>query len=33
MVTRIGQAEAGEGVTLQLDGRALAVPHPGYRHF
>mgnify|MGYP001544797571 FL=1 len=33
MVTRIGQAEAGEGVTLQLDGRALAVPRPGYRHF
>ncbi len=32
-VTRIGRAEAGQGVELQLDGRALAVPQPGYRHF
>ena len=32
-VTRIGRAEAGEGVALQWDGQVLAVPRPGYRHF
>jgi thiamine-monophosphate kinase len=32
-VTRIGRAEAGEGVVLQWDGQVLAVPRPGYRHF
>jgi len=32
-VTRIGRAEAGEGVELRLDGRTLDVPRPGYRHF
>jgi thiamine-monophosphate kinase len=32
-VTRIGRAEAGEGVVLRWDGQVLAVPRPGYRHF
>lgn len=32
-VTRIGAAIAGEGVELRHGGQALAVPHPGYRHF
>ena len=32
-VTRIGRVEAGEGVVLMLDGQAVAVPEPGYRHF
>jgi thiamine-monophosphate kinase len=32
-VTRIGTVAAGEGVELRLDGKALAVPRPGYRHF
>ena len=31
--TRIGHVEAGEGVSLTLDGRNVAVPKPGYRHF
>jgi thiamine-monophosphate kinase len=30
---RIGRVEAGEGVELMLEGRVLAVPLPGYRHF
>jgi thiamine-monophosphate kinase len=33
MVTRIGRVEAGEGVQFSLEGRFLAVPRPGYRHF
>jgi len=32
-VTRIGRVEGGEGVELQFEGRKLAVPKPGYRHF
>src|SRR5581483_8201574 len=32
-VTRIGAVEAGEGVTLMLDGENIPVPQPGYRHF
>jgi thiamine-monophosphate kinase len=32
-VTRIGRVDAGEGVKLLLEGRSLAVPRPGYRHF
>ncbi|HWA68571.1 MAG TPA: thiamine-phosphate kinase [Rhizomicrobium sp.] len=31
--TRIGHVEAGAGVRLTLDGRDVAVPKPGYRHF
>jgi thiamine-monophosphate kinase len=31
--TRIGQVVAGEGVSLTLDGREVAIPKPGYRHF
>ncbi|HWU55728.1 MAG TPA: AIR synthase-related protein, partial [Rhizomicrobium sp.] len=31
--TRIGQVTAGEGVSLTVNGLALAVPKPGYRHF
>ena len=29
----IGRVEAGEGVTLTLNGAEVAVPKPGYRHF
>jgi thiamine-monophosphate kinase len=32
-VTRIGAVAAGQGVTLNRDGRILTVPNPGYRHF
>ena len=32
-VTRIGRVEAGTGVELTRQGRTLAVPRPGYRHF
>jgi thiamine-monophosphate kinase len=32
-VTRVGQVEAGEGISLTMDGRALAIGNPGYRHF
>jgi thiamine-monophosphate kinase len=32
-VTRIGVAEAGEGITLLQGDRPLAVPQAGYRHF
>jgi thiamine-monophosphate kinase len=32
-VTRIGHAATGEGTVLMLDGKELAVPNPGYRHF
>ena len=31
--TQIGRVEAGEGVSLTLDGKDAAVPRPGYRHF
>jgi thiamine-monophosphate kinase len=30
---RIGRVEQGEGVHLILDGKEIAVPKPGYRHF
>ncbi len=33
VVTRIGTAKAGEGVSLFHDGRTLSVPRSGYRHF
>jgi len=29
----IGQVEAGEGISLTLNGREIAIPKPGYRHF
>jgi len=33
-ITRIGQAEQGSGVELRgADGRAIAVPKPGFTHF
>ena len=32
-VTRIGTVKAGRGVALLYQGRELAVPMPGYRHF
>lgn len=32
-VSRIGQVAAGEGVELRREGRVLAVPRSGYRHF
>jgi hypothetical protein len=32
-VSHIGQVAAGEGVELRREGRVLAVPRPGYRHF
>ena len=32
-VTRIGKVTVGEGVELVREGRILAVPSPGYRHF
>lgn len=31
--TPIGQVVAGEGVSLNVMGREIAVPKPGYRHF
>ncbi len=31
--TRIGRVNDGEGVILKLDGKEIAVPEPGYRHF
>ena len=31
--TRIGKVVAGEGVSLTLAGREIAIPNPGYRHF
>lgn len=31
--TPIGQVVAGEGVSLNVKGREIAVPRPGYRHF
>jgi len=31
--TCIGQVEAGEGISLTLKGREIAIPKPGYRHF
>jgi thiamine-monophosphate kinase len=31
--TRIGHVTAGEGVEFRLDGAAIDVPRPGYRHF
>jgi thiamine-monophosphate kinase len=32
-LTRIGAVVAGEGVELRLDGKVLAIPKAGYRHF
>jgi thiamine-monophosphate kinase len=32
-VSRIGTVRAGEGVVLHHQGRVLAAPKPGYRHF
>jgi thiamine-monophosphate kinase len=32
-VTVIGRIEAGAGVTVRSDGRAIALPHGGFRHF
>jgi thiamine-monophosphate kinase len=32
-VTRIGTVTAGQGVVLMFDGKPVAVPKPGYRHF
>jgi len=31
--TCIGHVRAGEGVSLSVDGKEVAVPQPGYRHF
>jgi thiamine-monophosphate kinase len=31
--TRIGRVGAGEGVSLTLDGKKIAISKPGYRHF
>jgi thiamine-monophosphate kinase len=31
--TQIGQVVAGKGVTLSVDGKEIAIPRPGYRHF
>ncbi|HUO02947.1 MAG TPA: thiamine-phosphate kinase [Rhizomicrobium sp.] len=31
--TRIGLVQAGEGVAVAVDGKPVAVPRPGYRHF
>ncbi len=33
LFTRIGHVEAGEGVSLTLNGSDIAVPKTGYRHF
>jgi thiamine-monophosphate kinase len=32
-VSRVGAVGAGEGLVLRHEGRVLAVPKPGYRHF
>ena len=31
--TQIGRVEAGQGVVLALNGKEIAVPNPGYKHF
>jgi len=31
--TQIGRVEAGQGVSLTLNGREIAITKPGYRHF
>ncbi|HKU63506.1 MAG TPA: thiamine-phosphate kinase [Rhizomicrobium sp.] len=31
--TQIGRVDAGQGVTLTLGGKEIAVPNPGYKHF
>jgi len=31
--SQIGRVESGQGVFLTLEGREIAVPKPGYRHF
>jgi thiamine-monophosphate kinase len=31
--TRIGHVEAGQGVSLTINGSETAIPKPGYRHF
>ena len=31
--TRIGHVESGSGVVFALDGKEVAIPKPGYRHF
>jgi thiamine-monophosphate kinase len=31
--TRIGQVEAGDGISLTIHGTDTALPRPGYRHF
>ncbi|HKU53774.1 MAG TPA: thiamine-phosphate kinase [Rhizomicrobium sp.] len=31
--TEIGRVEAGQGVSLTRNGKEIAVPNPGYRHF
>jgi thiamine-monophosphate kinase len=31
--TCIGQVRAGEGVSLNVNGKEIAIPRPGYRHF
>jgi thiamine-monophosphate kinase len=31
--TRIGEVLAGEGVAVSYNGKLIAVPQPGYRHF
>jgi thiamine-monophosphate kinase len=31
--TRIGKVQPGEGVTVSYNGKLIAVPQPGYRHF
>ena len=31
--TLIGRVEKGEGVSLMVQGREIAIPNPGYRHF
>jgi thiamine-monophosphate kinase len=32
-ISRIGTVTNGEGVTLMLDGKTMAVPRPGFQHF
>jgi len=31
--TQIGRVEKGEGISLMLGDKDVAVPKPGYRHF
>jgi hypothetical protein len=31
--TRIGRVTAGEGVAVAYNGKLIAVPQAGYRHF